>query len=141
MMECPFILRSEPVYTYERAEREITMTLKLVAQTQEELIKIYEKMNHLTSMCYPEYVGDDYGNRMKPPLTKMRYGEMFGKTNNEMLGYIKSLSYSVDQSSTYETDPEVGRVPRHITATIGYQVIHAKVPSIDTKFYGIMQNG
>ena len=51
------------------------------------------------------------------------------------MGYIKSLSYAVDQSSTYETDVNA-RVPRHISATITYQVIHDKTPNINTKFYG-----
>ena len=46
-------------------------------------------MNRLTSMCYPEYFTDEtvnYGNRMKPPLTKLRIGEYFGTLNNEMTG-------------------------------------------------------
>ena len=136
-----YIGRSEPVYTYERGEREISMTLKLVAQTKEELTSMYQKMDRLTSLCYPQYVDEGetgYGNRMKPPLTKLRYGELFGKTNKELMGYIKSVSYSIEQTSPYET--EVGkRVPRHVNATIGYQVIHDKTPSIDTTFYGINQ--
>jgi len=135
-----YIGRSEPVYTYERAEREISMTLKLVAQTPDELEMIYTKMDRLTSLCYPEYVEDTYGNRMKPPLTKLRMGELFGKANKEQLGYIKSISYAVDNSSTYES--EVGkRVPRHVNATIGYQVIHDSAPRLGTTFYGINQNG
>ena len=133
-----YIGRSEPVWTYERAEREISMTLKLVAQTPDELEMIYKKMDRLTSLCYPEYIDDDYGNRMKPPLTKLRMGELFGKQNKEQLGYIKSISYAVDNSSTYET--AVGkRVPRHVNATIGYQVIHDRAPRLGTTFYGINQ--
>jgi len=78
---------------------------------------------------------------MIPPLTKLRYGELFGSKNKELMGYIKSLSYSVDQSSTYETT--LGkRVPRHVLATIGYQVIHDKAPRLGTEFYGyIGSNG
>ena len=151
-----YIGRSEPVYTYSMTERELSLTLKLFAQTKDELGKIYEKMNKLTSLCYPEYFNDTvtgiiedeetqtsyegdinvgYGNRMKAPLTKLRIGEMFGNTNSELQGYIKSLSYSVDQASPYET--EVGkRVPKYVTATIGYQVIHSSVPNLETKFYG-----
>tara|TARA_X000001382_G_scaffold59665_1_gene41089 strand:+ start:3664 stop:5475 length:1812 start_codon:yes stop_codon:yes gene_type:complete len=133
-----YIGRSEPVYTYERSEREINFSIKLIAQTPDELNSIYKKMNRLTSLCYPEYVGDEYGkNRMKPPLTKFRLGEMFGSSTNEMMGYIKNLSYSVEQSSTWETE-KGKRVPRHITAAIGYQVIHGKVPNMDTKFYGFV---
>jgi len=147
-----YIGRSEPVYTYERGEREISMTLKLVAQTKQELTSMYQKMDRLTSLCYPQYVDEGetgYGNRMKPPLTKLRYGELFGKTNKELLGYIKSVSYSIEQTSPYET--KVGkRVPRHVNATIGYQVIHDKTPQLVTQnqidngkepfnFYGINQ--
>lgn len=67
---------------------------------------------------------------------------MYGRTNKELMGYIKSLSYSIDQSSTYDT--RVGkRAPKHIIATIGYQVIHNQAPSINMsqdlkqKFYGV----
>ena len=75
---------------------------------------------------------------MKAPLTQFRYGELFGNDKKELLGYIKSLSYSIENTSPYET--EVGkRVPQHIIATIGYQVIHDKSPRLsdDFKFYGI----
>ena len=134
-----YVGRSEPVYTYERGERDISFNLKLAAQTRAELTKIYEKMNRLTSLAYPQYDTDEYlgGNkvRMKPPLTKFRLGELYGTTNDEMLGFIKSISYTVDQTSPYET--EVGaRVPHHINVALTYQVIHSEVPSLDTKFYG-----
>ena len=140
-----YIGRSEPVYTYSQTERDVNFTLKLFAQSKEELAAIYEKMNKLTSLCYPEYMKDvnssnggeltSYGNRMKPPLTKMRIGDIYGAEKSELMGYLKSLSYTVDQTSPYET--EVGaRVPHHINVALTYQVIHATVPSLDTKFYG-----
>jgi len=135
-----YVGRSEPVYTYERAEREISFTLKLVAQTSSELDNIYQKMDVLTSLCYPQYIDegkDGYGNRMQAPLTKLRYGELFGGKKNELDGYIKSLSYNVDQSSPYETKSGK-RVPMHVIATIGYQVIHG-APNKNTTFYGINQ--
>tara|TARA_R100001129_G_scaffold45417_1_gene31054 strand:+ start:890 stop:2581 length:1692 start_codon:yes stop_codon:yes gene_type:complete len=141
-----YIGRSEPVYTYSMSEREIAMTLKLFAQTKDELKVIYKKMNRLTSLCYPEYFEDiksseesdkliSYGNRMKPPLTKLRLGEYFGKRNNELMGYIKSLNYSIEQSSPFETE-QGKRVPRFITVNIGYQVIHSTTPNLETEFYG-----
>ena len=149
-----YIGRSEPVWVYERAEREITFTLKLVAQTRKELDKIYEKMERLTSLCYPRYftgnddkaIEEQYGkNRMQTPLTRMRYGDLYGTRlrggrDGGLLGYIKSISYTIDQSSPYETEPG-SRVPKNILATIGYQVIHDEAPSLGMKqkFYGINQ--
>jgi hypothetical protein len=147
-----YIGRSEPVYTYNQTERDLNFTLKLFAQTKDELKMIYKKMNRLTSMCYPEYFEDkfeapatpplaaeakqvNFGNRMKPPLTKLRIGELYGNSKSELLGYIKTLSYSVDQTSPFETESEK-RVPKFIIATISYQVIHSEVPNLKTKFYG-----
>ena len=100
---------------------------------------IYKKLNRLTSLCYPQYSEDtNMANkeRMKPPLTKFRLGELFGKENKEMTGFIKSLSYSYPDNSPWETQ-KGKRVPKHITAAITYQVIHDKVPQLKgTKFYG-----
>ena len=130
-----YIGRSEPVYTYERSSRTITFTLKLIAQTEYELQAIYLKMNRLTSLCYPQYSGDirlGDKTRMKPPITKFRLGDLFGRENDEMLGFIEALNYSVPESSTWET--RFGRrVPKHITANITYKVIHGKPPALTTK--------
>jgi len=174
-----YIGRSEPVYTYTNSEREIQFTLKLFAQTKDELNMIYKKMNRLTSMCYPEYQKFEDPNfeemditslnildivkgisntkeRMKPPLTKFRLGELFGSKGKEMTGFIKSLSYSYPDESPWEIK-QGQRVPKYITVDIGYQVIHSTVPSLDfapaipdslgfatetpeNTFYGINQN-
>ena len=131
-----YIGRSEPVHVYDNATREINMGLKLAAQTKAELLLIYQKMNKLTSLCYPEYEPDKYGNRMKPPLMKLRYGELYGKRNSELMGILKSLSYTVDNTSPYETQEQF-RVPRHVLVNFTYQVIHDKTPNKNTKFYGI----
>ena len=143
-----YVGRSEPVYTYSRAERDISFNLKLFAHTKDELNMIYKKMNKLTSLCYPEYHPDlnidSDGNkiRMKPPLTKFRLGELFGAPDgnnkkNEMTGFIKSLTYSIPDEGVWETE-NGKRVPKYITVSLGYQVIHATVPNLETNFYGFV---
>ena len=82
-----YIGRSEPVYVYERGERDVSFTLKMLAQTGDELDMIYSKIRRLTSLVYPEYQYDTQfsnldsnGNvipteskrRMKPPLLSFR---------------------------------------------------------------------
>ena len=137
-----YVGRSEPVYIYERAEREISFNIRLVAQTKSELKMLRQKINRLTSMCYPEYVastGDPNKLRMKPPLVKMRLGELFGRSNNEMLGFLNTISYTVDGGTTWETE-NGKRVPRHITATVVFKVIHESPPDKSTEFYGYLGN-
>jgi hypothetical protein len=149
--ETNYIGRSESVYVYERASRDISFTLKLFANTIDELDVIYKKLNRLTSLCYPKYKEDvKLGSkiRMKPPLTRFRLGELYGSTDSEVGGFIKSLSYTIPDESPWETK-KGKRVPKLIEAAISYQVIHNSVPSISfvtpidgiqpkETFYGIL---
>ena len=134
-----YVGRSEPVYTYERAERSIAFGLKLYAQTKNELDVLYTKINKLTSLCYPEYkkdktIGNDF-SRMKPPLTKFRMGDLYGSADDELTGFIESLTYTVDDLSTWEIKP--GKiVPKLMSVSITYKVIHLAPPSSVTTFYG-----
>ena len=150
-----YLGRSEPVYTYVGAERDVSFTLKLFAQTRFELNAIYKKLNRLTSLCYPEYKLDTNFStsftRMKPPLTKMRLGELYGSadyvesgkgkdkkvalTNKDLMGFIKSISYSVPDDSPWEI-ARGKRVPKYITCALTYQIIHDETPNMNTKFYG-----
>ena len=88
--------------------------------------------------------------RMKAPLCKFRLGELFGSHKKEVLGFIKSLSYTYPDEAPWETK-KGRRVPKFIDAEIGYQVIHDEVPSLDfakvdssgeqQAFYGISKVG
>ena len=106
-------------------------------------------MNRLTSMCYPEYhVGTGTGltgkSRMKPPLAKFRLGALFGSHNKEMIGFIETLSYEFPIEGTWET--RMGkRVPKLITVTMDWRVIHGQTPSLafaqsggEETFYGMV---
>ena len=142
-----YIGRSEPVYIYDKTERDIAFTLTLHAGTINELEAIYTKMNVLTSLCYPQYKTDNlfttsgttttttaenlsFGKmRMKPPLTMMRMGELYGTQMHELMGFVKSLTYSFPDNTTWETI-RGKRVPKLVTVAISYQVVHASVPGI-----------
>jgi hypothetical protein len=134
-----YIGRSEPVYTYTGAERDVSFTLKLFAHTKDELDLIYTKLNKLTSLCYPQYQADNQNFinklRMKPPLTKFRLGELFGGENTEMTGFIKSVNNTWPENNAWETE-KGKRVPKYITSTIGYQIIHESAPDFKSRFYG-----
>mgnify|MGYP003649093566 FL=1 len=147
-----YIGRSEPVYVYERGERDVSFILKLFAHTKHELTKIYDKLNHLTSLCYPQYMHDvgmnhGYGSgaykqyRMKPPLVKFRLGELYGDINKEQLTFIKSLTYTVPDEGIWEVRAGA-RVPKYITAAVSLQILHESnqedqlVPGYGTKFFG-----
>ena len=131
--ETSYVGRSEPVYIYENATREINFGLKLHAGNRHELNMIYKKINRLTSMCYPEYKQDvqitQYkAERMKPPLVQLRLGDLFGSASAMLTGFISSLTYQFPDEGTWEHT--VGyRVPKYINVQINYKVIHDEAPS------------
>ena len=110
--ETSYLGRSEPLHAYSSTSRTLSFTLKLAAQSRDELMIIYEKMNALTSLCYPEYKADkawhqswagvdDPGStsiagqgvnllgkiRMKAPLTQLRIGEYIGAPGVDKNGF------------------------------------------------------
>tara|TARA_B100001123_G_C15340302_1_gene1034542 strand:+ start:3597 stop:5642 length:2046 start_codon:yes stop_codon:yes gene_type:complete len=134
-----YVGRSDQVFSYENTERTVDFTLQLFAQTSSELDAIYDKINKLTSFCYPQFKKDsvnfDTKLRSKPPLLKFRFADLYGKKDNEILGFIKSLTYAFPETSPWEIESGK-RVPKHVTATISYQVIHNEIPNMTTQFYG-----
>ena len=54
-------------------------------------------------------------------------GAYFG--DNEVTGFMKSLSYSYPDTSPWETKTGK-RVPKHVEVTIGYQIIQINLISL-----------
>ena len=127
-----YIGRSEPVYSYERAERDISFNLAVYPQNRKEEEFMYQKINRLTSLVYPEYMADTNGvTRMKPPFTEMFMAHIGSKTVGQF-GYIKSLSYTVNESGDWNA---LELLPRVFNIAISYQIVNRKPPGMDTQFY------
>ena len=67
--------------------------------------------------------------RMKPPLVKFRLGDLYGRQNKEVTGFIKMLTYSIPETAVWETD-ENRRIPKSINVMLSYQVIHDHTPQL-----------
>ena len=143
--EQSYLGRSENSYTYKKGSRSISFNLNLFAQSRDELNMIYDKLQKLSSMVYPMYKNDYYNfqqgqftggkSRMKPPLCKIRIGDLYGSDDNELLGWVESVTYTFPENNTWEHTPG-SRVPKSIQAAITYRVLHKDAPSMFTKFFG-----
>mgnify|MGYP001410032038 CR=1 FL=1 len=128
-----YIGRSEPVYMYERAERDISFNLKVYPANFTEQKIMYDKMDKLTSLAYPEYLDDGDGlTRMKPPFTEL-YMAHIGKRDKGQFGYIKSISYTVNEQGDWDA---LRVLPRHFDIAISYQILSKKPPALGDNFYG-----
>ena len=140
-----YIGRSEPVYMYERAERDLSFNLRVYPNNELEFNNMYEKIDKLTSLAYPKYLGraiatDSEGNdvmwekenlRMQPPFTEL-YMAHIGSRKKGQFGFIKSLSYTVNDSGDWDA---LSALPRLFDIAISYQILNRKPPQMGDKFY------
>ncbi len=135
-----YLGRSEPVYIYQNTVRNLNFTLRCFALSAGELDRMYGKLEKLSGMAYPEYRedGDLFGKvRMRPPLVRMRLGELYGTSKTVgTLGFFNSLNVSFPENTVWE-HREGARVPKYFDISMNYTVISEGVPEMDSKRYGI----
>ena len=129
-----YIGRSEPVYMYERAERDISFNLKVYPANYTEQKIMYEKMERLTSLAYPEYLPENGSEliRMKPPFTEL-YMAHIGKRDKGQFGFIKSITYTVNEQGDWDA---LRSLARHFDIAISYQILNKRPPKFNDRFYG-----
>ena len=101
---------------------------------------MYEKMDRLTSLAYPQYLKEENDNtisRMKAPFTEL-YMAHIGDRVKGQFGFIKSLSYTVGESGDWDADTNL---PKLIDVAISYQILNKKPPQLGDKFYGFNFGG
>lgn len=89
-----YIGRPEKAYTYAGAERQFTFTVKVVAFQKSDLKLLWQKINHLISLNYPDYKG----NVMRGPIVKLTLGSLFKETP----GFFSSITVSYDDEFPWE---------------------------------------
>jgi len=95
---------------------------------------MYKKLEHLTSLAYPEYMDDKGLTRMKPPFTELFMAHI-GTRKKGQFGFIKSITYNVNEQGDWDSER---MLPRLFDIAISYQILSKRPPSLrdDHKFYG-----
>lgn len=99
--------RGENFYTYQGFTREVSFKLTVAAQSKQEMMPLYQKLNFLASSLHPDYSD---GGFMRGNLHKLTIGEWFYRTP----GILKSMNISVDSNYPWEikyTEPETDAFP------------------------------
>lgn len=131
-------------YTYQTMDRDLTFSFSVYALSSEEHKSNWEKLDFLTSLVYPQNtnINDVY---VTPPLVKVTMGNMY----KNKLGFIESLSYTIDDNTPWEigytlqengTVSESGdmknyKLPRIINVAVSYQIIETSSDVVGKKLY------
>jgi hypothetical protein len=116
-----YLGRGEQFYTYGGFTRSISLSWTVVAQSKEELIPMYKKLNYLASSLTPDYSSNGY---MRGNLVQLTVGGYL----YEQPGFITSLTYDIQEDTPWEIgigtdtpgDGTVKELP-HIIRVTGFQ--------------------
>ena len=127
--------RGEEFYKYDGFNRDISISFTAAAQSKQDLIPMYKKLNYLASTLAPTYTKSGY---MAGNLSQMTIGGYL----YEQPGFIESLNFDIPQESpweigidtTGETDSTVKELPHIINVNLKFKPIHKFRPSINNIF-------
>ena len=131
--------RGENFYKYDGFDRSISLSWTVAAQSKQELIPMYQKLNYLASVCAPDYSDAGY---MRGNLVSLTVGGWC----YEQVGIIKGITLDVPTESPWEigindenntNDSSVKELPMIVKVT-GFQFtpIHNFVPKVQQNGYG-----
>jgi hypothetical protein len=138
-----YLGRGEQFYTYNGFTRQISLDWTVAAQSKQELIPMYKKLNFLASALTPNYGDTGY---MRGVLAQLTVGGYL----YEQPGFISSLTYTIDNETPWEigitdgagsgvagSDPTVKELP-HIIKVSGFNFtpIHNFIPQRQKNLYG-----
>jgi hypothetical protein len=84
-------------YTYNSIERSVTFTFKVFSLNYDEHRTAWSRLSFLSSLVYPQsYINKNY---VTPPFIKFTIGDMY----KNKAAFIESLTYTVDDNTTWET--------------------------------------
>ena len=139
-----FAGRAEKLYNYQGFDRTFNLSWTVVAQSKQELIPMYQKLNYLASVCGPDYSNNGY---MRGNLIELTVG---GYLFNQV-GIMQGINYTVPMESPWEiaipdeearnelgilSDPSVKELPFMIKVSgFSFIPIHNFVPTVQKNVF------
>jgi hypothetical protein len=137
-----YLGRGESFYTYGGFTRQMSLSWTVAAQSKQELIPMYKKLNYLASSLTPDYSPNGY---MRGNLVQLTVGGYV----YEQPGFITSLTYDVPTESPWEIgigalggeDSSVKELPHIIRVTgFSFTPIQRFIPKLQTNGFGEVNN-
>jgi hypothetical protein len=124
--------RAENFYKYDSFKRDISIAFTVAAQSKQELLPIYKKLNYLASSLAPSYSANGF---IRGNLSQITLGNWLF----EQPGFISSVDLSIPDDSPWEInlpldgkiDDQVKQVPHMVNVKIKFTPIHKFRPEIN----------
>jgi hypothetical protein len=130
-----YVGRGEEFFTYQGFTRTITFAFKIAAQSSDELLPMYNKINYLVSQVYPDY--SPINNIMRAPLVRVTIGDYLYRVP----GILQNVNLQLDQATSWEirqTDEQgnlLGELPQQLSVNITFKPIMDELPRKSPSIY------
>ena len=114
-------------YTYESIERSTSFNISLYCNSALELAANWERVSALTKMAYPS-IKDNLAN---PPFISFKLGDIY----TDKTGIIESLTYTMPDTGTWETEIDGFILPKFIDVAITIKFIENVSDGTLSKLY------
>ena len=133
-----YLGRPENVYTYQGVTRALSFTFDVFPQTRQEMPIIWDKINYLVSMCYPNWIDSPYPLQEKTykqesmisPIIELTIGDMYRRTP----GFLSSVTMTVQDGSTWEFE-EGMKLPHYVQISCEFTYIGRHKPELGGKHF------
>jgi hypothetical protein len=116
-----YLGRAEKLYKYSGFDRDMSVSFKVVAQSQAEMNSMYSKLNYLASSMAPTYTPEGY---MAGNIVVITIGEYI----YEQYAIINSLNYKIPEESPWEITIGQGsnldELPHYIDVSLKFKPLH-----------------
>lgn len=127
--EFKYLGRGETFRTYQGFDRTIGFSFKMFAQSRQEMLPMYRKLNALISQVYPDY-SPEY-NLMRGNVVKLTIGDYLYR----IPGFLENVNVTIDNSNTpweivlgeYE-ETDVRQLPHMVTVQCTFKPIFDILP-------------
>jgi hypothetical protein len=149
--EVRYIGRADRLFIYEGFDRDISFSFKVYANSVDELLPIWTRINYLTGLISPaNYTAgpNQSGEYMVPPFINLTIGDMF--TNQPII--LQSVDITVPEEASWELSPSattysyfadiiqrnavVGQVPICIEISISCALLEKERPNVGRQRFG-----
>jgi hypothetical protein len=124
-----YLGRGETFRTYQGFDRSISFSFKMYAQSRQEMLPMYQKLNQLISQVYPDY-SPGY-NLMRGNVVKLTIGDYLYRVP----GFLENVNVTIDNSNTpWEIvlrelpEEDVRQLPHMVTVQCSFKPIMDILP-------------
>lgn len=143
-----YVGRGETFRTYQGFDRSISFSFKMFAQSRQEMLPMYQKLNQLVSQVYPDYSATY--NLMRGSVVKLTIGDYLYRVP----GFLENVNVTIDNGNTpweivlnefaaLTPETDVKQLPHMVTVQCSFKPIMDILPrrqTISNPFVPLLAN-